>query len=386
VLSKTFLFFLLGPLFPLLLGGAFGSIGARVASKTERPVVAVVMHRSNAAQIAAARARLADALGDEAVVRLVYYAPQPDMAKLQRQLLRRGNPPIQAVVTGWLGDPKVAGNISPGDPTARQLSLILHDAVTPQFPSPSLDVSPAKTSSGSLAKERALTGQIAQMLIFFLTLFLAGMVMSQLIEEKSNKIIEVIAAAMPIDALFVGKLFAMLAASIIGILVWVSAAALFLQATIHGGIMTLPVPAVGWPGFLVLIVAYFTMNYLLIGAIMLTIGAQASTAREVQVLAMPATFGQLLLFALATAVVGSPNSATAIAASVFPLSSPMAMLGRAAQEPEWWPHLAALVWQALWVALMLKLAAQLFRKTVLKSGPRSRRWRWFRRADKAPAA
>ena len=42
VLSKTFLFFLLGPLFPLLLGGAFGSIGARVASRTETPMVAVI--------------------------------------------------------------------------------------------------------------------------------------------------------------------------------------------------------------------------------------------------------------------------------------------------------------------------------------------------------
>jgi ABC-2 type transport system permease protein len=43
VLSKTFIFFLLGPLFPLLLGGMFGTIGARVATETERPVVAVVM-------------------------------------------------------------------------------------------------------------------------------------------------------------------------------------------------------------------------------------------------------------------------------------------------------------------------------------------------------
>ena len=42
------------------------------------------------------------------------------------------------------------------------------------------------------------------------------MLLSQLIEEKSNKIIEVIAAAVPIDAMFVGKLFAMLAASIVG--------------------------------------------------------------------------------------------------------------------------------------------------------------------------
>ena len=115
--------------------------------------------------------------------------------------------------------------------------------------------------------------------------------MSQLIEEKSNKIIEVIAAAVPIDAMFVGKLFAMLAASVIGIMVWLCAGALFIQMIKHGGVATLPVPAIGWPGFLALVVVYFATNYLLIGAIMLTIGAQASTAREVQVLAMPATFG-----------------------------------------------------------------------------------------------
>ena len=64
------------------------------------------------------------------------------------------------------------------------------------------------------------------MLLFFLTIAALGMVLSQLIEEKSNKIIEVIAAAVPIDAMFVGKLFAMLAASVVGIVVWISAGAL----------------------------------------------------------------------------------------------------------------------------------------------------------------
>jgi ABC-2 type transport system permease protein len=117
------------------------------------------------------------------------------------------------------------------------------------------------------------------------------------------------------------------------------------------------------------------MNYLLIGAIMLTIGAQASTAREVQVLAMPATFGQLLVFGLATTAVGAPDSARGIAAAIFPLSSPMAMLARAAQEPQWWPHLIAILWQALWVGLILRAAAQLFRRTVLKSGPRRPWWK-----------
>jgi ABC-2 type transport system permease protein len=132
---------------------------------------------------------------------------------------------------------------------------------------------------------------------------------------------------------------------------------------------------VGWPAFLTLAIVYFAMNYLLIGAVMLTIGAQAATAREVQILAMPATFGQFLIFGLATTAVGSANSTEAIAAAVFPLSSPMTMLARAAEEPAIWPHLAAVAWQALWVSIILRLAAQLFRKTVLKSGPRVRWWR-----------
>ena len=67
------------------------------------------------------------------------------------------------------------------------------------------------------------------MILFFLTILLSGMVLSQLIEEKSNKIIEVIAAAVPIDAMFIGKLFAMLAASVLGIVVWVSAGALLVN-------------------------------------------------------------------------------------------------------------------------------------------------------------
>ena len=231
------------------------------------------------------------------------------------------------------------------------------------------------TSSGSEVKDRALTGQIGQMVLFLLTLFLAGMVMSQLIEEKSNKIIEVIAAAMPIDALFIGKLFAMLAASVIGIIVWVSAGALFIQMITQGGIRALPTPAVGWGTFLALGVIYFAMNYLLIGAVMLTIGAQASSAREVQILAMPATFGQFLVFALASTVLGSPTTPKALAAMIFPLSSPMAMLARAAQEPTLWPHFLAFLWQAIWVGLILRVAARVFRRTVLKSGPRGKWWR-----------
>ena len=83
------------------------------------------------------------------------------------------------------------------------------------------------------------------------------------------------------------------------------------------------------------------MNYLLLGALFLTIGAQASTAREVQTLSMPVTFGQVLIFGFAATAIGAPIRRGASAAAIFPLSSPMAMLARAAEQPRLWPHLVA---------------------------------------------
>jgi ABC-2 type transport system permease protein len=379
VLSKTFIFFLLGPLFPLLFGGVFAGIGNNVANQAERPVVAVVAPRAEFDRLAAARGQLADALGDQALVQLVSYPPAPDLRAQEKKLLATRLPPVRAVLSGSLDHPHLTGALAQDPGTLGQLKLMLATARSRGAgPVPDVSVTNVSASTGTEVRDRALTAQVAQVALFLLTLMLSTMVLSQLIEEKSNKIIEVIAAAIPIDAMFVGKLFAMLSASVLGLVVWISAGALLVQLVKHGGVATLPVPAVGWPVFLALGITYFAMNYLLFGAAFLMIGAQASTAREVQTMSMPVTFAQVLIFGFASTAIGAPNSVKGLAASIFPLSSPMAMLARAAQEPAIWPHLAAIAWQALWVALILRFGAQLFRKTVLKSGPRVPWWRFGR--------
>ncbi len=50
------------------------------------------------------------------------------------------------------------------------------------------------------------------------------------------------------------------------------------------------------------------MSYLLLGSIFLTVGAHASTAREVQMLSMPVTMVQIAVFAVAALAVGAPDS------------------------------------------------------------------------------
>jgi len=377
VLSKTFLFFLLGPIFPLLFGAAFGGIIGGQAAHRDAATVAVISSQAEFDRIEEAQKHVSEALGGDPLFMMIRFAPQPDVAAQEKALLASPNPP-RAILSGLPNHPRLTGSVRPDGTVAGQVRLLLTSAALPIGAQPHLLVNHVEQTPGSLSRDRARTGQFAQTALFFLTLLLSTMLLSQLVEEKSNKIIEVVAAAVPIESLFVGKLFAMLSASVLGLIVWTSAGAAVV-AWWKGSLAALPVPAIGWPGFLMLTVVYFGLNYLLLGAVFLTIGAQASTVREVQTLSMPVTFGQVLIFGFATAAVGSPSSGLTMAAAAFPLSSPLTMVALAAEQPEIWPHVAAIAWQILWVAIILRLGAGLFRKTVLKSGP-ARPWWRLRRA------
>ena len=383
VMSKAFLLFLLGPLFPVIMGVAFGGIGATIDRNVERPVVAVVGSADEFRALEEARKAMAPLLPDNSAVVLSEVAPGPDLGAQRVKLLAQNEPPVLGVLDGGLESPHFTGAVRADGTTVRQLAFLVDQArrnrVSPPAGGKPLAVALTQSSSGSLVSARSVTARAGQAILFVLTILLAGMLLSQLIEEKSNKAIEVIAAAVPVESIFIGKLFAMLAMAWLGIAVWTAAGAAAISFWVGGGLGSLPTPAVGWPMFIVLGVVYFSMSYLLIGSLFLGIGAQASTVREVQTLSMPGTMAQMMICALASLGVGHPDSAQAIAGAVFPLSSPFAMFGRAAELPAMMPHVAALAWQILWVALILRIAARLFRRSVLKSGP-AFRWPWQRRA------
>jgi len=390
VLSKTFLLFLLGPLFPIIMGFMFGGIGERIDAGRTPPQVAVISSVADFEALQAARQRLSPLASDRPFVTLGRAAPDGNLAAQRSALLNDKATERVGVLDGGLARPHFTGAVDADGATVRQMHLFVDEArriragaVAPR--GPALAVTLADSSSGSLAFARQLVARGGQTILFLLTLLLAGMLLSQLIEEKSNKVIEILAAAVPIDAIFLGKLFAMLAMSLVGITVWTAAGAAAIAYWVGGGLATLPVPAVGWPIFITLMLVYFATSYLLIGGVFLGIGGQASTVREVQTLSMPVTMSQVVIFGLASLAVGQPDSREAIAAAIFPLSSPYAMIARAAEQDAIWPHLAALAWQILWVALILKFAAAIFRSSVLKSGP-SRRWPWQRRTASAALA
>jgi ABC-2 type transport system permease protein len=364
IFSKAFFFFLLGPVFPLAIGIAAGSIGGQVARDIDRPSFALAMAADDTKAVLKARAALAQQLGETRVPMLAAVKTDNPESVLDSSKDSR----FLGVLTGSLAKPQLIGTEGEIVRWKGPLELLIERARAGGAATPvTLDTRTVAQSSGSQEQGRLMTAQVGQALLVLLTMLLAGMVLSNLVEEKTNKIIEILAAAVPIDAIFLGKLFAMLGMALIGIACW---AALVMGAILlaANGLPALPTPATGWPLFLALGVAYFAMAYLLLGSLFLGIGAMASTVREVQTLSMPATMGQLLFFFLASYSVTRLGEPIELVAVAFPFSSPFAMLARAAQQDVLWQHLLALGWQAAWVLLLIRFGAALFRRNVLKSG------------------
>jgi ABC-2 type transport system permease protein len=374
VWSRTFLFFLLGPLVIIGISVMFGNLSSKMARNDIRSTVAVIATAAEFQPIEAARARVAPVFREGVLPDLSRVEPDYDLALQTERLLGAGESKTIAVLSGGLARPTLTGSVTSEGSTRRQLGLILDEARQTQalsraggFTPTDIRVVEVEQSAGALATGRALTARMTQLLLFMITVLLAGMLLSNLLEEKSNKIIEVLAAALPIDSIFAGKLFSMLAVSLVGITVW-AAGALVAVAVWMKDPGSLPEPAVGWPLFVILAILYYAANYLLLGALFLGIGSQANSVREVQTMSMPVTVAQMLVFLLASFAIGQPNNLLGLGAAIFPFSSPLTMVARAAQLPELWPHLLALAWQALWVWLIVSLGATLFRRNVLKSG------------------
>ena len=386
VFSRNFILFLMVPL--IVLGATIAV--SKAAEDSDRaasqPVVALLADSATVQALNDARDRLAAGTsftqGGTTVSRvfpiLRTVAPAENIPVQAGRLLADEAGGYSAVFSGTLDQPVLAGPNKINESVGARMQLIVDDArraAALQRAGATVATAPIERvvtaqAAGNLRMIRRTMAQSAQTGIFMVTVLLATLLLSNLAEEKSNKVIEVLAAAVPLDSIFFGKLVAMLGASLVGIGVW-GGMAVFAWFTFEAmqNFVTLPEvgPAIGWPIFLTLIALYYVANYMILGALFLGIGGQASNIREIQTLSMPVTLLQVFVFLLSMTTLRNSSPWVIWTAYILPFSSPLSMVGLAARSESLWPHLAALAWQALWVVIIIRLAARLFRKTVLKS-------------------
>ena len=372
IYSKAFTFFLLGPLFPVLAGFAAGNLGGQIAKEVSQPLVGIALAKADSDKMLAARQSLSKTLGDRYFAEMKILGDAGAEQKSPQEYLQRKVDNLSVIVTGSLAKPVVTGTANAIKRERADIELLAGYAQSGgslQLPKVTPDI--VVETANSDKQLRTITAQGGQILVFFLTMLLAGMVLSNLVEEKSNKIIEILAASIPMESVFLGKLFAMLAMALLGIAVWTSIGMIGFTA-IGPNLPNYPTPAVGWPIFIGLCFTYFIMAYLMLGALFLGIGAMAATVREVQTISMPVTMAQLINFFFASYALTKTGEPIEKFAAIFPLSSPFAMIGRAALEPTLWHHAIAIIGQMLFAVLLLRLGVYLFKKNVMKSGSAGR--------------
>lgn len=383
VFTPTFLIFLFAP---VVMGsfGAIGGLGASAAaqgSATKARIVALADgDRGRTMGLVDLRLRRVFRDDDEAPPALLVRAPAADPAAQARALFDDKSVDVYAVLYGPLDRPQVLHTAS----ATRAGSYLAELAEQTLRAGRSGGAAPLSNATQTLVDHhRPLFGSgtgsgfFAVFAIFFLTLLLAGQVVSGVAEEKGNKVIEVLAAAVPLESVFFGKLLGTFGVALLFLLFWgtlVSQIGTLMPASMVAGIATLT-PSIGMPLFTLLFFGYFTMAYMLLGAVFLGVGAQASSVREIQLLSLPITLIQVSMFGIAAVAIARPGGWLATFAEIFPLSSPYYMAGRAAQSGELLPHAAALGWQALWVAVFIAIGVRAFRRGVLQSGSGKFRWK-----------
>ncbi|PKP71998.1 MAG: ABC transporter permease, partial [Alphaproteobacteria bacterium HGW-Alphaproteobacteria-5] len=309
-------------------------------------------------------------------------------------VMREKGRDTHAVMSGPLTAPRIVER-ERGGAAGRYLALLADDVLRDRAAG---GVPPVESRFESLAQggtsivAQQSIGFGAVFTIFLLTLLLAGQAVGMLAEEKGNKVIEILAAAVPLESVFLGKLLGLLGVAILFITFWtvlaigggflaaaqIEPAALTAASSGAAGTASAfaAAPATGWPFFIAVGFCYFLMAFLLLGAVFLGVGAQAGSVREIQMLSLPITILQVGMFSLSAAAASAPGTALASFAQAFPFSSPLAMAARAATDDAKLVHLAALGWQACWVALVIFLSVRLFRSGVL-SGQSD--WKFWRR-------
>ncbi len=370
VATPTFLLFLLAPFLMMTFAMIGGIGGAHVANSADaRAQMTVIAEPADTSKILAQDGALRTIFnGGLPVLRIVTPVGSGD-AQASAALIDR-TADVTAVLSGQLSAPHIVHRADSAR-EGRYLALLAENVLRADhlpagnFSHPSITEFKqyASTNNGEQA-----AGAGAVFIIFLLTILLASQTIGMMAEEKANKVIEILAAAVPLEAVFFGKLLGMFGVSILFIAFWGTLATL--------GILLLPdsyslasyAPAIGMPTFLILGALYFSMAYMLLGAVFLGVGAQASTMREIQMMSLPITMLQIGMFSLATAAAGDPGSKLARFAQIFPFSSPFAMAARGATDASLWPHLMALLWQATWVGLVIWVSARMFARGVLKSG------------------
>ena len=255
-------------------------------------------------------------------------------------------------------------------------------------------------------KESSLTSLVAAGIggmmgfIMYMTVFIYGMmVMRSVMEEKVNRIVEVMISSVKPFQLMMGKIIGVGAVGLTQVGIWAILIPLIslivqlvfgfdsdpmggadmaaagvpeldpddMQAMIQMGMQEFK--ALNWFMIFPLFVFYFLGGYFLYASMFAAVGsAMGDDLGEGQALTIPITIPVILALYIMMVAVRSPDSSLAVWSSIFPLFSPIVMPARLAFSPPLWQVILSMVVLAVSSIFFVWLSARIYRVGILMYG------------------
>ena len=212
------------------------------------------------------------------------------------------------------------------------------------------------------------------MMLLYTTMAMWGTaMMNGVIEEKSNRVVEVVVSSLPASRLFAGKLLGVGAAGLTQFLVWAACLAAISAAGAAGGAAGV-VPEMS-PSLLLAFVLFFLLGYFLYGSMFASIGAAVNTPQEAQSLVFPVMMPLILSVVFYPMVLAAPDSTLSVVLSLIPFFAPLLMFLRmTAVSPPVWQVALSMVLMLVSIGVLTWAAARIYRVGILMYGKRAT-WR-----------
>lgn len=233
---------------------------------------------------------------------------------------------------------------------------------------------------------------IGAMFLYMVILLYSVSVMRATLEEKTNRVVEVIVSAMKPWHLMLGKILGVGAVGLTQMAVW--AASLAILVTV--GLPMIVVAKPEWaslaqvsevlPGaaLLLLFLGFFVFGFFMFSGLYAAVGAMCSTDEEAQQAQFPVTMFVVVPMLFITPVLKDPSGALATGLSLFPLFTPVIMWVRVSSQaaPAWQIGLSFL-FMALAIVAIAWVAGRIYKVGILMAGKRPtlpELMRWIREA------
>ena len=243
-------------------------------------------------------------------------------------------------------------------------------------------------------------GFITGILIYMFIFMYGTMVMRGVIEEKTNRIVEIIISSVKPFQLMMGKIIGVALVGLTQFILWILltiiistfAEILFIdtnELTNNIGSVNESVileELIKLTGGINLVtvffsfIFYFLSGYLMYSALFAAVGSAVDAESDTQQFMLPITIPLILAFILIQPVMDNPDGALAFWLSIIPLTSPIIMMARLPFGVESWELIISMILLVCGFIFTTFIAAKIYRTGILMYGKKisyKELWKWL---------